>query len=438
MPTIYKHWEILKSRLERYEPLQVRKRIGIDKTVIFRIDEPKYDPNIPVLFIDDLEKWFARYRGNEQKPDSSSSSSSARSKTPSPTRSPPQVITDASCQAQSPDLSETSSEDESSVEEAVCEGKIDRLVISEPIEDEYRKYLDDDIEETVISKNLKKIRTEPVPKQTNQNEERPQRQAPAQPIRPSVSNLSQHSPRKPSPRNQLKAPLPSPPPPPPPPEPVGPNWPEIARRLQQNAFHDVYRDLCHFKKEINSSDEAKSIMKEAVLRCIHEDETNFLADYLRLLYELNYNNDVDFWFEVVMRLKRKLNSHSRVKSYKVKTNPEWVYTNYKRAMQSVSDYARAVDNCLIAKNVSFSTMVFFIDPSNKHNILNNNPNGHNNHNVTDKKLEIKKEVKLERQENLDPIVKRQVQLTRNADGKPSFKISVSRPDRGTPVLRKRL
>jgi len=243
--------------------------------------------------------------------------------------------------------SSVSSTSEGSAPKAVWKCETDELVINEIIDDEYAQYDDDDNEETELSKNLKKIRTAPPP---------------TQPAKQSLpAKLTTSVERRCTTRARSLSRSPSPPPVPKEPvKPPEPNWPETAKLVQTNQFSNAYKDLCFFKAHIKSDSMAKTLPKEIVLKCLQEDETNLLVDMLNLLYELDYNDDIDFWSELVQRLKRKLSTHSSVRKYKVKTNPDWVYANYKRAIKSLSDYSRSMNLTL---KLPFHAMLFLIDPA---------------------------------------------------------------------------
>lgn len=240
--------------------------------------------------------------------------------------------------------SPTSQESISNISTAACISSIDVLVINERIDDEYANYVDDDFEEeTEMSKNLKKIRSTAPPVAKPQ----PPPPPPPKPNLMRQSNDMQRSRVRDSP----------PPTPKPPPKPREPNWPETASHLQQNNFHYVCKDFETFKNHVKSDSTARSLLKDAVMKCIQEDETLVLLDLLNLVYDNGYTDDIQFWSELFGRLRRKLDTHTR--TFKARTDPKWVRENYKRALKSISDHAKEVDQSF---TVPIHAMKLLYDP----------------------------------------------------------------------------
>ena len=456
---VHKKWSTLRADIqEKYEPQRIDKRIGMDKTIVFRIEELEYDPQIPKLDSKDLKQWLKNKNRprKQQRLESSkvATSSSIPEKAPDlPARtlsSPASLPVEHACESvRSPALSEDfhSAEEHETIDiqsnssesDAVCQGNIDRLQIKEQIGDEYQ-YDDDDeeVEETTLSRNLKKIRTEPDPNlnrtstnATNSTSTVPQASTSSRSSNPFTTATSSATPlaqqRRPEENQQTKAP---PPQPPKPPQIV--NWPEIKRNLSKNLFHAVYRDLLHFKKDV-SSDEGRQVLKEAIIKSIQEDETYFLCDFLKIVLELKYADDVNFWTELVLRFKRKLSTHAKVKTFKVKTDPELVYANYERAMLQVANHVAELN---IALTLPYHTFVEI------EQLRQGSLNLQNGQKCVEPK--IKAEIKVEQrsqqseQENNGPTTSRRVTATKTPEGKQIFEISVPRKVERVSNLRIRL
>lgn len=230
--------------------------------------------------------------------------------------------------------------DDEGLSKTVLKCEIDGLVINEPIDDEFAMYDDGDSDcETVLTKNLKKIRTVPTPAPPKQPQQAPKSSSPKKTPSPrkqpkqqaAFKNLVRS--RSPSPVVETRTPQ----------QASEPNWAQISKELQTNQFTNVFKGLNYFKDRLKSDNTAKALPKDLIMKCLQEDETNHLVDTLELIYELDYKDDWEFWTELVLRLKRKLNSHTQVKSFKSKTNPEQVYQNYKRAISSISRYSDQVN-----------------------------------------------------------------------------------------------
>lgn len=293
-------------------------------------------------------------------------------------------------------LSEASNQP-SSESDAICRGEIDQLVISEPM-DEFR-FDDDDFEmDTQLHKSMKKIRSDPVPQKEQPNHTRPPPPAPAPhvptaPIKPFTA--TPQPPVEPIPKV--------------PPEKKEPNWAETSKQLQNNQFHNVYKDLEHFKDRIYSDNKARSLVPEAVIKCLQEDETNPLSDLLSLIYSLDfYKDDKDFWSELLLRLKRKIQPHSL---YKSRSCPNTVRANYRRVLEGVLEYAASAN---LKLTLNFNDIVYFVTHTTQRSIPA----------LASSKIEpdVKPQIKQDRQENVDPSIVRRVTLIKDSHGKPSFKI----------------
>lgn len=464
-PVVYKTWEILQSKISRIESAPIKKRVG-NQTVVFNVDYLKYDPKIPILKADDIERWLARPREPHVEP----------VPPPAPLRPPPpppppdelevsvrevqtedseptfETIEDTVDDFENGNGFETSSSQSDSIGEAVCEGELDKLVITEEHEDEYR-YLEDE-EDTEYFKCKKRIRPDPPqpqkPPQTT-TQARPQQNTTQPPRNQNQQVLANNSGLTQkrnemtngttngfSTNNHQTRPSMSVPAAPAAPEaskaPVEPDWPELAKKVEQNLLISVYKELSHFKDKVNLSKEGKMILKSAILKCIMEDETNVLIDSLNLLFELNFEEDTVFWIEVLKRINRKISSHAQVRKFKVKTNPDWVFASYQRAMVIIFGYAKKYNKSLVGENLSLTVLISMIDPFNEHELLTTNPDKQRmNQEAIDRKIQIKKEIKREKQENMDPgaLDSRRVEEITTPDGAQSFKITI--PNRGRPT-----
>lgn len=300
----HREWESFRLHLLRVDSVLETKRIGDENTIVFEVKPLEYDSNIPILSEGSLERWRRR--------------------------------------AKAPTLTKIT-------KSQAC---ADRFVIFEDFDDEFAKYRDEDLDETPIFKNLKKIKSdipvktkiEPIyirPKPLNSNRSN------AIPKFPLSTPKQEVSTKEVTPINDRQESI--------------PNWQETTKKLEDNQFSVVCRDLVHFKNHVKTNDIAKNLPKELILKCITEDDTFLLDDILTLIFELDYKEDVDFWSELVLRFKRKLTRHGQVLKFKSKTNPTVVYENYKRAMLKINEYARLTN---ITFRIPFHVMPFLHDPIN--------------------------------------------------------------------------
>lgn len=236
------------------------------------------------------------------------------------------------------------------------DSSVDQLVFNEPEDDEFAKYKYDDEdkeEETLLSKNLKKIRytqapKPPVaPKPTNPITQLRQYINPVKPANPPVNppaNPPAPPPQQTNPDKSVKENL--------------PNWIETNEQLKNNNFNIVFKDLSFHKSKISQNDQAKNLLKELVLKSIQEDETFLLADSLNLIFDLALHyDDVKFWSELVGRLHRKLTGFNK---YKSKTDPKTIYDNFRRTMDILSDRAKLAN---LRFELATSMMSFLLNPN---------------------------------------------------------------------------
>lgn len=235
----------------------------------------------------------------------------------------------------------------------------DELVINEPEDDEFAKFKDDDDdqEETLMSRNLKKIRSNVTIPPSNANLPKKKNIVTKSPIKPNIqqTNINKTSTPKKSPIKKAV-------PPPEPKEPAKPNWLETDKYIQQNQLEIAFRDLDHFKDHINSDELAKPLLLELVKKCLQEDETRVLDESLNLIYNLDmYTHEVEFWSELVLRLKRKLIVYDNVKNFnfKTKANATQVHDNYKRVLINFSEHAKKINQTF---KLPLQAMLFLLEP----------------------------------------------------------------------------
>lgn len=481
MPKLYKSWEKLKKELLKHDHYPVDKRVGRQKTLVFLVDELKYNPRIPILHerngtlydpsnekqstskISSTSKSSSRPSSLPLKPTASTSKSALsssrpiepisriaqsnlepnsstikpakvkrKSSLPSKESAPPSVDSIKQCvetlkpnsqsdkpsdvhvtsnvQPMTPDFdsptpnirsitpdAETDSDEDSAVH-SVMKSNIDELVVRGPFEDEFEQYKDDDMNESEMSKNLKKIRYSP--------KKPPPIPKPAPNPRPAP--LSRQMPPK-VPEKPVE--------PPKPPEPPKPDWNQTKKQLHSNQLHDVLKDLMAFEKDIKADNDAVLIVKESVMKCLQEDETVMLIHFLDLIYKLDHTDDFEFWSALVQRLKRKLWTGTK---YKVNTtNHDWIYQNYQNAIKSVCQYAASANPVL---KLHYQDILFLVnhDPARQCKQEPLQSLGTVNVQIPDIKPKIKAEV----QENSQPGEPRKVKLVKNEKGQDSFKISL--------------
>lgn len=328
-PIIHSTKELLSEKLRGIDDGQIRKRVGKHKTFVFMITKEKRDPNISILSDEFLED-FISTRLSQSTPER------VREVTPI----------------------------------SYAKGTLDELVIREQFHDEFA-YLadDDDDEETQMSKNLKKIRTQP--SQNINNSRGPNYPKPA-------SNLANGLPKlitpKAGPSAQLRTASEI--------QPQVPlahqqqtanqqqataqtngvvvehKWTDTEARLNQGDLDNTYKDLLQQKEKIRSSDLAVQLLKQLALKCILLDETKWFHDTLRIIFGLNdlYQCDSHFWKELIQRLKTKLSS---VAKYKSKANHEYVRGIYEEAQQMLSLHFYETNMRL---DLHYSEMLFLTDP----------------------------------------------------------------------------
>lgn len=528
-PKIYKKWETLKDKLLQIDKLDIDgKEVGREHTLAIEFIPIDIDPEIPKIPQSILDRWIeARQRGeplnlglssSENRPSrkpivksrpkhsDQKSTHKQQQSTPTPSTAAPgaelssPVLSEASTKqnqlretidikstqnsTETIDLRSTQNSPEISNDgDVVCRGYIDKLVVREPIDDEYRCSDDDFEPDTQLQKTLKKIRTDPVTSKEqkssslstvydNSKKKDPLRPTPPTPLasRPTATV------------SQPKSPLPVDPKPQPPPKPREPDWNETAKQLQLNQFDNVYKDLKYFKDRISSDDKAKKLLLDAAIKCLTEDDTTQLIDMLDLIYSFDFHKDnIQYWSELLLRLKRKVQPNSL---YKSKTDKENVRRAYCYALDGVLKFAISVNLNLTLR---YNDMIYFA--TSQHNqpsiqektptaasrveqvgfVMTSGPTTSELTNTTDKvvedkshdltkaaangytpikaKVETKKEpffiqpmfsrfmassldikpdvkpgVKQDKQENVDPSTVRRVTLVKDAEGKPSFKI----------------
>lgn len=211
------------------------------------------------------------------------------------------------------------------------------------IEDEFAIFDDEDDEaycNTTIQHNLKKIKSDPPPP------------------KPQVKQKTNRPPKSPTPELKPAKRSPSPIPEQVPQQPVKvvePNWSDTNDHLERNQLTVVYRDLAHFKDLISQNDLSICIIKNMIMKCIQEDETNLLNDSLILLFDGKIVLNPEFWTELIQRLKRKLDCHTKV--FKTNLDPVKVTENYKRTMVLINDYCKTLNPTL---NLPYSSMYFLM------------------------------------------------------------------------------
>lgn len=368
----------------------------------------------------------------------------------------------------------------------ICRGNIDQLVLRERIDDEFRFNDINSEPDTQLQKTLKKIRCEPDPTRgpkpqasitsdyTKRNETFRPPSTSAVHSRPASTSAHTESSRLMDPKPQ------------PPPKPKEPDWNETSKQLQLNQFDNVYKDLKYFKDRISSDDKAKKLILDAAIKCLTEDNTSQLIDMLDLIYGFDFHKDnSQYWSELLLRLKRKVQPNSL---YKSKTDKDNVRKAYCCALDSVLNFANSAN---LKLTLSYNDMVYFTTSQHKQSAIRGQPNipnalireehdssaissrpdvscslnleqnstknmssdqtgAINGYTPVKTKVETKKEVvvqplvtrlkavpfdikpdvkvgvKQDRQENVDPSTVRKVTLVKDAEGKPSFRIVRSR------------
>lgn len=383
MVIIHDSWDLLKKKLAQKDNTNIKKRVGANRTAVVIIERHKYDPNIPVFSKEKLEAFLRGQKLPQQpqpkpkpqqpqpepkqqvlprpqqqpspkpqyqpQPEPKQQAPPRPQQQPSPkpkqqpqpkpqqqptpniqqqTKSKPQQEIKLQPQKQPRDLLRDKIPKKVTKKrrknKSIWKGAIDELVIKEEIDDDFCKFIDDDSdEETVMSKNLKKIRSEPIPSKPSTYKS-PQKST----IKRELDPLPKLSPEKQAPPKVV--------------EPQLPNWPETVKKFEENDLNIVYKDLYHFRAHIKSDARAKALPKEMVIKCLQDDRAFLLLDMLALTFELNYNDDKQFWSEIVGRLKRKLNTNCGMVKYKsnANTNPDQIRDAYKRAVSEIDNYTR--------------------------------------------------------------------------------------------------
>lgn len=424
-----KDWESVRKELVKIDCVLGRRRTQDELTIVVELEREHYNPDIPILDESVLNRWYrrrAREKEKKQRPRDeetliSPSSTQPKKKKPCSTSSnhgttnatPVQVVNSPQPKfrpplkvlPQSPPLSQDVKptisglrpvpikclikiETKAAVSEELDQVKseprdevaptvkivkppenVDRFIIHEPIDDEFAKYRDEEFEDTEISKNLKKIRSDQQ-KQPDQNNK-----TQTNPKAPRVDLFQRNleparDPDPPPPRNltsdrnkkQTKpAEVPDKPHRVEPPEPPGPNWPETLKQLESNKFPIVYKELDHFKDLIKNDNLAKKLPRDFISKCIDTDETTFLVDILQLIFKLDlYNDDFEFWTALVLKFKRKTmcGPNGPMTTYKSKTNPRATFENYKRAMLILSQSAFKRN---LTFKLPFHTFLYLLD-----------------------------------------------------------------------------
>lgn len=280
MPRLHTSWSKLKEKLRISDHYPVDKRIGKEKTLVFLIEDLRYDPDIPIL--EDKQGVLIPIP-SATKPRAEPAQNNVDPATP------PQAY-------------------------AVMKSGIDQLVLKELDDDEFDKYREDDLdEESEISRNLKKIRSDPVSKP--------------------VPNPKPASIPKPA-KNHREVPKQKSN------EPPKPDWEATKKHVQANQFNIVLKDFQLFEDSIKSDILARQTLKEAIIKCILEDETFSLIELLQIAFRLDYEGESEFWSELIQRLKRKLKTHTDVPKYKGEQNSAWVYQNYEIIKRKIFDYVK--------------------------------------------------------------------------------------------------
>lgn len=209
-------------------------------------------------------------------------------------------------------LSTASQEDQ----QLSCESNVDKLVLNGPEDDEFKRFDDENDEaESTISKNLKKIRVEPVkPPVTFQQ---PFTTHTAEP-RARSSPLPKQS--KPAPEVELqKARTPE----------------DLEKSVDQKEWHLVYTELDWNRNSYKTNEVARSVLKKAVFSCLDLDETYKLINFMKLVFEFEYPEDANFWEMLIGKLKRKVSPHVLDHRFKCDTDPKLVINNYTLVIQEI-------------------------------------------------------------------------------------------------------
>lgn len=301
---IYNSLDSLKRGLAKFE--DPAHRLGPNQTIVFAVRKLEYNPKYPILDADDLEREGSLGLSEDESDDSIEWLEDVGSPT------------------------------------VVCKSEVDALVIQEPLDDEFMGDSDDGDRDDEISRNMRKIR--------------PQRAEKAKPpptkvLKETTSNAAtvtwqpKHPSRVETPNSDRQESLSM----------LEPDWNALSKMLGAKKFGQVLKYLENFKEQVKNTEAARSLPKDLVLKCILEDETDFLMGTLSLIYYIGYSEDVDFWSELVKRFKRKLFRPA----FKSKANSDLIYESYKKAMLSLSKHSR--DRNLIFK-LPYNDILFLIDP----------------------------------------------------------------------------
>lgn len=317
-PKIYKSLDKLKPKLRQYEPHIIQRRIGQNATIVFAVKYLKFKPEFPILD----EAAFAA--ANSEDDDD--------------------YDNNANDIGNGNDITIDNDNDNDNVNDKGIENDIadddgkgndvdddddngDRLVVTGPEEDEFRQYDDDDEGETVISRNLKKIRSDlpplplpppPPPPKAPQQLQRPQTKA-LQPLPP------KEPPRQEMPKEQEITVV------------------DINKYLEEKNLRLLHAELNRHKEKFKKDPSARSTLKKAVFSCLERDETFWLVDLIKLVFEYDYQSDTEFWDELIGKLKRKDNPHAKCHSFKCQTDPLVVLRNYQLTTQDIVNYFDATN-----------------------------------------------------------------------------------------------
>lgn len=447
-------WDQLEPKLLKEFPKGIVNGLReTEKTLVIEIEDLKYDPSIPIL----TEEALMRYYFPNNALPSYRLLPIEYNGTPSTSKQHSNVETDQEELCLSEDTQESVLSDKngstcsSSRMQLMGQCSTDALIIQEPIDDEYYKYKDDDSEvETKLSKNLKKIRSE--------------KKQPAKPV------VTEPVKKPPPPPTQLK-PAPQQPPPPPP----EPNWPETIKQLEANNLSIVFKDISYFKNKVKSNTVSQPIPKDLVMKCLIEDDTYILKEALELVFELDYSKDVDFWSELVLRIKRKISSHFSIRKFKSKLDPDVVCDNYRKCLVRLVEYASSPIDLTLrlpfhswmflqnsvqpppppppveGKKVKFENPICKLEPKNEKEVpppameipppaMEVSPPSMR---IPPPAMEVPPPVKveptLERQENIDPAeVKRRYTRTKNIHGQEVFMVEKPRAKTSNKTFKKGL
>jgi len=358
MVIIYKNLELLKNKIETvYEVQRVNKRVGVDTTFVVEVDRFNYNPKYPILD----GKRFSEWAVNRSRVLASSASAASA---PNPTD--PNVTDQATSNSNNTNhidtINATDTSKASNVEhrehneetrdienadnapdgdgapQEKARSEFDTLIINENFEDEYRCFGDGDSEEeeSELSKNLKKIRT-----QSHNTEHSNQKTQPNKPFQKQSNQVSQPQPQQPTDQtvsqlHQQQEPAQQ-----------APDWKELSKQLEESSFDKyrlIYQHLNHHKNETKlPTSQAHALLKEVILKCFSKDESFQLLDFFEIFFECDCRQDeifLKFIVEIVQRLRRKINPHANLHIFQSKVSAEVVMNNYRLALRRIAQYIK--------------------------------------------------------------------------------------------------